>query len=589
MTFEIALVLIILAASVVLFAMEKFSVDLVALMVLGVLLGTGLVNPEEGVSGFSNQAVITVAAMFILSAGLQKTGAVREVGEVIIRFGQKPLALLILVMIPIGLVSAFINNTAAVAVFIPLVLGAAHSNKVSPSKLLIPLSFASQFGGVCTLIGTSTNLLVSSISANHGYGAFRMFEFSRLGLIMFAVGIVYFLFVGRFLLPARKGEQLTEVYQLGEYIAELRVLQDSALIGKTLQEIELGEQHDVTVLELLRDQQKIWSPWSEPLAAGDVLLVKGKVKNLMDLRDAQQLEIHSDREISDELLERNDLALVEALLVAGSLLVGRTLSEVNFRRNYNCVVLALQRHGEPVREKLATMKLRFGDALLLLGPKEEIDRMRREESLVVLEEVQEPRLRRNKAPWAIGIIVAVILSASIGLLPIMVAALLGCLAMTLTRCLRLEEAYAAVDWHIIVLLAGILPLGIAMEETGAAKLLAESCLAVVEGYGPVAVLAVVYFLTAVLTAMISNNATAVLLAPLAISAAIQMDVDPKPFLMAVTFAASTSFATPIGYQTNAMVYNAGGYRFFDFMKVGLPLNLLFWIASVYFIPKFWPF
>ncbi len=591
---EIALVLTILVGAVVLFASEKLPIDLVAILVLATLLITGLVTPQEGVSGFSNQATITVGAMFILSAGLQKTGAVRVVAETLIRWGRSQFILLVLVMITAGGVSAFINNTAAVAVLLPLVVAVCSRYKFPPSKLLIPLSFASQFGGVCTLIGTSTNLLVSSISNRAGFGPFSMFEFSKLGLIMFGVGVLYFLGVGYWLLPKRRSEELTEAYQLGEYITELRVVAGSPLLGKTILQSKFGEQYDVTVLEILRDQHKLWAPLQEPIQEGDVLLIRGKVKDFMDLKTKSKLEIEPEFKLRDAELKTGELGLLEVLVSPRSRLIGRTLAELDFRRRYNLIVLAIQRRGLTLREKLNRVRLRFGDALLVQGPKDEFAKLRADENFVVLGEMDEPSLRRGKSPLALLIIAGVVLFATVPLIngqpfPILATAILGCVVMVMTRCITLEEAYSAVDWKVIFLLAGVLPLGIAMEKTGTAEFLAKHAIGLVGRFGPVAVLAMIYLLTAVLTECMSNNAAAVLLAPIAISTAATLNVDPKPFLLAVTFAASTAFATPVGYQTNTMVYNPGGYRFTDFVKVGVPLNIVFWLLSIYFIPKFWPF
>jgi len=586
---EIVLVFVILVAAVALFATEKLPVDQVALLVLGALLLFGLVTPAEGISGLSNPATVTVAAMFVLSAGLQKTGAVSALGALLVHWGGNHFLLLLLLMGGIGLVSAFINNTAAVAVFLPLVLTAAAARKVSASKLLIPLSYASQFGGVCTLIGTSTNLLVSAIAERSGVGAFSMFEFAGLGLIMFLAGTIYLLVLGRRLLPDRRTTQLTQNYQLGEYITELRVTKESPFIGQTVLDTKLGENQDTTVLELIRGERKLWSPLREPLQAGDILLARGKVKHLIALRNTTGLEIEPEFKLKDEALEAGDLDLVEALVAPQSRLTGHTLSESDFYWRYKAIVLAVQRRGQALREKLANVRLRFGDALLLLGPKAEIARMRADDNLIVLEERRDVPLHPGKAPLAIAIIAAVVVLAALNVMPILVTAILGCAAMTLAGCLRLEDAYRAVDWKVIVLLAGVLPLGIALEKSGAAQLIADTTIRLTKDAGPVIVLAALYLLTAVLTECMSNNAAAVLLAPIAITAAMKLGVSPKPFLMAVTFAASTSFATPVGYQTNTMVYNAGGYRFTDFMKVGIPLNLIFWGLSVYFIPKFWPF
>ena len=585
---DITLVFLIVAAAMALFATEKLSVDLVALLALGALVTTGLVSAEQAISGFGNPATVTVAAMFVLSAGLGKTGALSALGQWLVRFGKNETWLLLLIMLGMAAVSPFINNTAAVAVFLPLVMGAAASRNVSSSRLLIPLSFASQFGGVCTLVGTSTNLLVNSIAERHGLKGFGMFEFTPLGLFLVAAGVLYFLLLGRWLLPRRRSARLTENYELGEYITELRVMKDSPLLGQTVVGAKLGEVHDITVLEILREGRKIWSPTYEPLREGDLLLVRGAVKQLFKLKDNLGLELESKRRLEDQALAGQELELVEALLPPQSRLVGRTLRGLDFHWRYKTVVLALHRRGQTLREKLATVRLRVGDALLLLGPRNEIARLRKDDNFVVLEARGDVTLDRRKAPLALGIVALVVVLAALKVLPIVATALLGCVALVLTRCLRVEEAYRAIDWKIIVLLAGVLPLGAALEQTGAARFLVHQALHFCGDASPLFALGTVYLLTAVLTEFMSNNAAAVVVASVAISLATTLGVDPRPFLVAVTFAASTSFATPVGYQTNTMVYNAGGYRFTDFLKVGIPLNFLFFIIATWLIPKFWP-
>lgn len=588
MSLDAVLVLAILVGAVALFVSEKYPIDFVALLVLGVLLALGLVTPEEGFSGFSNPATVTVAAMFILSAGLQKTGATAAIGRLMVRYGRNHFSALVVIMGTITVLSAFVNNTAAVAVFIPLVMLVANRRKIAASKLLIPLSYASQFGGVCTLIGTSTNLLVSSISDQAGYGAFSMFELSRMGLILFVAGVTFFLAFGRWLLPEREAQELSVTYQLGEYITELRVGEDSPLVGRSVLESRLGADHDVTVLSLLHGTHTVWAPLRAPVSRGDVLLVRGRIRELMRLRESAKLELNASFMLRDTTLETEDLRLVQALVAPGSELIGQTLKDLDFRNRYKALVLAIQRRGEPIVAKLNSLQLELGDALLLQAHDDALRELRSDPDFIVLDEVPGIALE-HKAPLVVAIFAAVVGLAALDVLPILVTALLGCLAMVLTRCVRLEEAYHAINWQVIFLLAGILPLGIAMQKSGAAGLIAGRAVEMVGGMGPVAVLAVVYLMTSVMTDTMSNNAAAVLLAPIAISTAEKIGVDPRPLLMAITFAASTGFSTPVGYQTNTMIYNPGGYKYTDFLRTGVPLSILFWILSVIFIPRFWSF
>ncbi len=588
MTLDALLVLGILVGAVVLFVSEKYPIDFVALLVLGTLLAFRLVTPAEGLSGFSNPATVTVAAMFVLSAGLQKTGATAAIGRLMVRFGRSYFSALVVIMGTITVISAFVNNTAAVAVFIPLVMIVANRRKIAASRLLIPLSYASQFGGVCTLVGTSTNLLVSSISDQAGYGAFSMFEFSRMGLILFVAGVLFFFIFGKWLLPERQAQELAVTYQLGEYITEMRVTETSPLVGKSVLESRLGEEHDVTVLKLLHITETVWAPLRRALNAGDVLLVRGKIRELMRLRDSARLELNVEFKLRDETLQTEDLRLVQALVAPGSGLIGLNLKEIDFRNRYKALVLAIQRRGETIQEKLNSVKFGLGDALLIQAHEAQIATLRTDPNFIVLDEVPGIALK-HKAPLVLGILAAVVGLAAFDVLPILITSLLGCLAMVLTRVLRLDEAYHAINWQVIFLLAGILPLGLAMQNSGAAGVIAGKAVGAVGDMGPVAVLAVVYLMTSVMTDTMSNNAAAVLLAPIAISTAQQIGVDPRPFLMAITFAASTGFSTPVGYQTNTMIYNPGGYKYTDFLRTGVPLSILFWILSVIFIPKLWSF
>ncbi|MDX1384606.1 MAG: SLC13 family permease, partial [Thermoanaerobaculia bacterium] len=355
---ESVLVFAILIGAVVLFVSEKYPIDFVALLVLGVLLALGLVTPEEGISGFSNPATVTVAAMFVLSAGLQKTGATAAIGRLMVHYGRNYYSALIVIMGTITVISAFVNNTAAVAVFIPLVMIVANRRKIAASRLLIPLSYASQFGGVCTLVGTSTNLLVSSISEQAGYGAFSMFEFTRMGLVLFVGGVSFFLLFSRWLLPERKAQELAVTYQLGEYLTELRVTESSPLVGKSVLESRLGQDHDVTVLRLLHQKEEpVWAPLRQALQTGDVLLVRGRIRELMRLRESARLELNVEFKLRDETLQTEDLRLVQALVAPESELIGKNLKELDFRNRYKALVLAIQKRGETIHDKLNSVEL----------------------------------------------------------------------------------------------------------------------------------------------------------------------------------------------------------------------------------------
>ncbi len=587
MGLEAILTLLVLAGAIALFATEKLPVDVVAMLILATLLVLGLVTPAEALTGFSSQATITVAAMFVLSAGLMRTGALRVVTQLLARIRNTWLFTLT-VMIALGGMSAFVNNTAALAVFLPVVLTVAAANRFSASKILIPMSYAAQMGGVCTLIGTSTNLLVHALAQDLGEPGFSLFEFAPLGLITMAAGMVYLMIVGPFVLPDRRGAELTENYELGKYITELRVTPESPLVGRSVAEAKLGEKYGVYVLELLRGKEKVWSPRAQKLEAEDVLLVRGDWSRLSAFKERARLEIEPEFQLRDEQFQGEDQVLAEVMIAPGSRFIGHTLAELDFQWHHNATVLAIHRRGQVLRDKLKDVRLTVGDILLVLTPGEEMRALRANPGFVVLSEREEESASRRKAWLAIAIMVAVVGVAALEWLPIVASAILGCIGLVVFRCLEPDEVYEAIDWRVIVLLAGVLPMGIALQKTGAAGFVAQQAVSLVGGWGPIAALATVYLLTATLTEAMSNNAAAVLMAPIAVAAAHAVGADATPFLVAVAFAASTSFATPVGYQTNTMVYNAGGYRFTDFVRIGVPLNLLFWAIAVYFIPRFWP-
>ncbi|MDY0021443.1 SLC13 family permease [Arenimonas caeni] len=592
MEMDAILTLLVLVGAVALFVTEKLPVDVVAMLVLASLLVLGLVNPAEALSGFSSEATITVAAMFVLSAGLAHTGALLSIGRLFGRV-RRPWLFLLLILVVVGPISAFVNNTAAVAVFLPMVLAATAANRSSPSQVLIPMSYAAQMGGVCTLIGTSTNLLVNSMAKDLGHPGFGLFDFAPLGLVTMAVGFVYLMLFRRWLLPHHPPTPLTETYELGKYITELRVMPDSPLIGHSVSASQLAERHKVYVLELLRGTEKHWAPRAERLREGDVLLVRGDWTKLKALKDEAKLELEPEFQLQDSQFtgEDGDAAqvLLEVMVAPGARLAGRSLRELDFQWNYNATVLALHRRGEVLREQIRDVSLNVGDVMLLLCPRTEVDAFRANQNLVVLNERDDAEPPRSKALLAVGIMAAAVGVAALGWLPIVASSILGGIALVATRCIGNDQAYQAVDWRVIVLLAGVLPLGIAMQKSGLAQGIADFSVHWVGGLGPLAVLAAVYLITSLLTELMSNNAAAVLITPIAFSTAVSLGVSPTPFLVAVLFAASTSFATPVGYQTNTMVYNAGNYRFMDFIRIGMPLNLLFWGLAVYLIPKFFPF
>ena len=590
---ELFIVFLLLGIAIALFVTEAIPIDVTALLILVVLITTGILTPEEGVHGFSNPAPITVAAVLVLSAGLIRTGAVVKLGTTITQLGgSTEVGQMAVILITVGVMSAFVNNTAAVAMFIPIVLGIARDRKMSPSKLLIPVSFAGILGGLCTYIGTSTNIIVGSILEDQGYEQFGMFEFSRLGTLFLIFGIAYVLFLGRKLLPSRgTQDDLTSGYHLREYLTELVILPRSRLIGKTLKESKLSLANDIEVLEIRRKKKRLGSLLPEiVLTEDDLLIVKGNIDNILRVRDAEGVAIHARVKFRDEDLQSPDVVLAECVISANSGLIGKTIKQIDFRKRFLATALAIRRHGGEIREKLGKVSLRFGDTLLIQGRRDRLQSLHdSHDFMLIMEDQSTPRYRKSKMTAAVAIFGAVIVLSASGVMPIMVAAILGALTMILTRCLTIQEGYEAIDMRIVFLIAGTLSLGLALQKTGGAELIAEKVIALAGPYGPRAVLAVLFLLTMVLTELMSNNATAALLTPIAIAIAVGMNVDVRPFAFCIAFGASASFLSPVGYQTNTLVYGPGGYQFTDYFKVGFPISLTIWILSIFLIPVLWPF
>ncbi|MBX0322483.1 SLC13 family permease [Halomicroarcula sp. F13] len=614
MAFVFALILVALA----LFATEAVPVDVTAIAVMVALMlaepvtvtlvDAGLladplyvlhrpgddVSPlTQGLSGFASTATITVLAMFILSDGVQRTGIVQILGSKLAALtGDSETRQLGATVGLVGPISGFINNTAAVAILLPMVTDIAHNGKISPSKLLLPLSYASMFGGMLTLIGTSTNILASQLSAELLDHPFGMFEFTQLGVVVTVVGTVYLMTVGRWLVPGRieAREDLTDEFEMGEYLTEVVVREDSPIVGQTVREALSETEFDVDVIQLVRGDRVFLEPLDpKSIQPGDVFAVRTDRDTLVDLLDAEGLDLIPEVDVDDAELESasEQQNLVELVVAPGSSLVGETLVSSNFRQRYDATVLALRRGRELFRQRMDRVSLKVGDTLLVQATADSIERLNVNRDFIVAQEVQRPDFRRSKIPVAVGIVAAVVGVAALTPIHIVVSALAGAVAMVLTGCLRPQELYDAVQWDVIFLLAGVIPLGIALQETGGADLLADLFVLAAPGLPGIVALGLMYVVTAVLTNVISNNASVVLMIPVAVEAAQQLNANAFAFVLAVTFAASTAFMTPVGYQTNLLVYGPGGYRFTDYLKVGAPLQAVFAVVTTLGIAFFW--
>ena len=590
MTWEIVFVLVLTICAVVLFVTEKFSTDVVAILVMIALLVSGVLTPAEGLAGFANTATVTVGAMFVLSAGMFRSGAVNFVGRALGRLARHSSGLMLFVlMVGVGVLSSFLNNTAAVAILIPVVIVVARRADTSPSKLLMPLSFASMFGGMCTVLGTSTNILASSIAEQAGLEAFGMFEFTKLGVIFFAVGVAYMMTVGRKLVPDHRGKgDLTKSFGLGHYLTDLVLQIESKSVGHSLASAPLVEELGIEVLQILRGGDTLRPTPETILREHDVLRIKGDLRTINELKGRAGVTFGMSIKWRDEDLQSTDTRLVEAVVGPSSPLAGKSLAESHLRENYGAAVLAIRQHGAIAHGEFQNIKLMPGDTLLIDVPNDQIEHLTQQRVFLLVSRAGIPRFNWPKATKALVIVASVVVIAATGLLSIVAAAAAGALMMVLSGCISTEEAYGAIEWNVLFLLAGMLALGAAMEKTGASMLLAEGMIDGVGGFGPIVLLAAFFGVTMLLTEVMSNNATVALLLPIAITAAHSIDANPRTFIFAVVFAASSSFMTPVGYQTNTMIYGPGQYRFMDFVRVGAPLNLIFWVLGTLLIPWFWP-
>jgi di/tricarboxylate transporter len=622
MSLEIALLLVILLGATVLYTTRWLALEVTATLTIVALVITGLLRPEQAFSGFSNSATLTVAAMFVLSGGLMRTGALETITFQLSRFSQgNTTRLLLLLAVIVPLASAFVNNTPVVVMMVPVIISLSHQFKQSPSKLMMPLSYFAILGGTLTLIGTSTNILVDGIYRQAGGPGFGLFEFTPLGLIYAAIGTLYIVFVSQRVLPNRQVISVAMQQRKAAYITELLVDEESDLIGKRAGNVvdRVGAdsrkppmhmlisqrrrlsrplstdkeeaQPTVELLEVFRDERIYRGEEAAnlELLAGDVLLIVGEANDISQFMKSTNTRLASvlvdDQRMPIGSLEQK---VVEAVVLPESPFVGRSLGTLALHGTFGVTVMGVQRQGRQRTRGLRSLPLQNGDVVLLQGQAQGLERLRRTGQLLLVEGVDQTIVRSTKNRQAILIMLGVVLMATLTPIPIAILALAGAVLMILTRCLRTDEALSALDAPTLFLLAGTIPLGLAMESTGLAAQIVQGVLALTGGADPRIFLSVFYLLTSLLTELISNNAVAVLLTPIALQLAVTLGIDPKPLLIAIAFGASASFMTPMGYQTNAIVMGPGGYTFKDYLKFGLPLNLLMWITATIMIPLLWP-
>lgn len=595
----IALILTLLLVAIILFSLEFIPLDISALIILSSLLlltvfFPEILRPQDAFGGFGSETVIMIVGLFVMTAGLVKTGVVESMGRVFHRYGGgSPYFLAVMIMITVAVASAFISNTAATAVFLPAVIGLARRARISPSKLLMPLAFASILTSSVTLISTSTNIVISGMLPKYNMQPMEMFELAPVGIPITIAGLIYMFTLGMKLLPARSDESLEEDYHLREYVTEVIVQKDSPLAGKSLAESGLGSDMDLVTLGIIRDRDKVVAPRSqEVLQAGDLLLVEGRAEDIIRIKDTTGLEIKADVGPGEYDFKTEDLQLVEAMVLSGSRLRGRTLKEVRFRERYGLTILAINRKGVTIRAKLSRLPLRFGDVLLIQGSRERVQRVISEGTLMLLGDVSALRPRSPKAKYAIAIFAIAIALGTLKVMPFAAAMVIGTLLMFLSRAITPEEAYAAVEWRIIVLIGSMIAFGVAMDKSGAASYIANNIVGITgtAGFGdylPYVVLAVFFILTVLLTQPMSNQAAALVLLPVAIETATRMNLNPRSFAMMIAVAASCSYLTPLE-PSCVLVYGPGRYKFMDFLKVGALLTLLIFVVAMILVPLVWP-
>ena len=587
MTFEIALTLTIIAVAVFFFATEKLRVDIIALLVLLTLVITGLLDADDAFNGFSNPAVITVWAVYIVSAALFKTGITDIIGAWIAKVaGNSEPRLIAIIMLTSGTMSAFMNNIGATAMLLPAVVGISRSSGVKLSKLLIPLAFASLLGGNMTQIGTPPNILATSILTERGLDSFGFFDFTPTGIIVFLAGVAYMVLIGRFLLPDRTNVEDKQADKLRQYVTEVRVLPESRLVDVSLAESHLFDD-GLAVLDIIHEGDHHEDAYSDSVIhEGDLLIVSGDVETIIEADEKLGLVIEPDFRFRLSDLDTEASHVFEVVLPSTSQFAGTTIRNARLRDRYGFTVLAIWRQGQVLINRLSDVVMQPGDVLLMKGARKGMRNL--EEQALILEPLDIERRRRKKAPVALGILGLVLALTSFGGFHISTSMVIGSVLMVLSGSITMEEAYQNIEWRSVFLIAGMLPLGSVMETTGTAQYLAHGIVEFAGQWGPLAVLAGIYVLAGLITEPMSNAAATVMMVPIAIDIALEMGASPQAFVLAVVIGASTSFLTPVGHQSNVLVFGPGGYKFADFTKVGWLLNLLLVGVTLLVIPIFWP-
>ncbi len=587
MTLHMILLLIIIIVALVMFSIDVIPADIVALGVMLILILTGIIPSNVAFQGFGSDTAIMILGLLILTGALVRTGVIQIISRQILRrVGENKNQLYWVIMGTAALLSGFMSNTATSAFFTPMTIGLARRYKIHPSKLLMSLAFATILASSLTLIGTSTNLVVSGLMTDYGMKPLSMFELTPVGIPVVVVGLLYMFFIGQHLVPARDAEEIGLTERILPYCSEFEITEDSKWKGKTLSEIALGQEYDLTVLRILKEPGYHVVPRANTiLQQGDKVLVEGNRDDLVALQEEDTIEFTG--EFKDKSSVTQDLSLAEVIILPGSPLVGRTLWGLSFRQRYGLQVLGINRKGETIRHRISRTRMKVGDQLLIQGDHDTIRGLSQNNNFRVvsgkLDIVQDTR----RAPLAIIIFSGVLLLVSFNLLSLPVAVMLGVLVAFLTRCISPSGAYRQVNWNVWFLIASMLALGQAMEISGLAKLIADQIVMLINATNPVWLLAAFFFLTLILTQPMSNQAAAVLILPIALQTASQLGLNPRTFAIMIAVAASCSFITPLE-PAALIVYSAGNYKFFDFIKVGSILTILIFLIAIFMVPWLWP-
>lgn len=590
MTLPIILLLIILIIALVMFSFEWVPPDVTALGIMIALAILGLVPLDRVFSGFGSDTVMLLLGLLIMTAALMRNGVVEIVGRKMLQVtSQHPGSLLLITMLAVAVLSAFINNTAAAAFFLPVILGLSQRAKISPSKLLMPMAFAAILSSSVTLVSTSTNIVVSGLMVQFDLDPIGMFELTPVGLPVLITGILYMVFIGKRLIPDRATPQtMTESFNLRPYLAELRITKGSNLIGKTLTQSDLGRNFDLTVLSIIRDGvRQAYLPTDMTLIEGDALLVEGSSEAILKMKNVAGIDIQADVKFSDADLQGDSLKLVEVVLLPRSPFIGRTVKGLQMRERYNIQVVAINQQSGIVNTKIADTRLQMGDVLLVQGNPKQIEALQSENVFNVLGVMDVQKFNPKRAMMVVTIFAVALIVGALNILSLPVALLAGALMMFLTRCITPDEAYRQVDWKVLILIGSMLALGVAMQTTGTAQYLSELLIAVVKNWNPLWLLTGFFVLTVLLTQPMSNQAAAAVVIPVALQTAIQLGLNPRSFAMMIAIAASTSYLTPLE-PACLMVYGPGRYRFLDFLKVGGVLTLVIYLIAIFLVPVLWP-